>query len=172
MPIEVERKFLVNDDGWRACCSKSERLKDGLVAASADRKVRVRIYEGRATITIKSKRRHAVRLEFEYEIPIVDAEEILALCGPFRLEKQRHYVDYDGYSWVIDEYEGLLAGKVIAEIELDDEHKDIPLPKWIGTEVTHDPEYSKIRMLTSHLYQDHDLRETMLHKCVLCYSGL
>jgi CYTH domain-containing protein len=172
MPIEIERKFLVISDSWRASCSKTERLKDGLVAASADRKVRVRIYADKATITIKSKRDRQIRLEYEYQIPIADAEELLSICDPFKVEKRRHYVNYAGYSWVIDEYEGLLSGTVIAEIELDDPHSNVPLPDWVGAEVTNDPAYGKIRMLTSQLSRADNSDSNMLHKCVLCYSGL
>jgi adenylate cyclase len=172
MAIEIERKFLVNGDSWRSLCWKTERLRDGLIAASADRKVRVRLYAEKATITIKSKRDHAVRLEYEYQIPFPDAEELFELCGPFKVEKIRHYVEYQSYSWIIDEYSGALSGIVIAEIELDHANSKIPLPNWIGSEVTNDPEYRKVRMLTSRLSHRDNSNPQSLHKCILCYSGL
>ena len=152
MAIEIERKFLVADQGWRNLATKSQRLRDGLIAHSDGHKVRVRIYQDRATLTVKSIPTASVRTEFEYEIPGADAEELLAHhCSLPVLEKIRHYVPYQGFTWEIDVYEGLLGGVIIAEVELA--HADIPLPipGWIGREVTSDPAYRKFNMVQARL---------------------
>jgi adenylate cyclase len=163
MATEIERKFLVADASWRAAAFRSERLVDGLVAAAEGRKVRVRLYEDRAPLPIKSPRDGLKRAEFEYEIPIADATELIAKhCGEKVLVKTRHYVEHMGFIWQIDEYQGLLQGVVIAEIELDSETDDAPLPGWIGREVTYDPDYRKINMLNARLARLSEPREARL----------
>lgn len=148
MPQEIERKFLVRNDAWRQHVDWSEHLRDGILAASDGRKVRVRLYENRATLTVKSRQEHGRRAEFEYEIPRDHAEEMLAShCGTSILEKTRHYVPFNGLTWEIDLYEGLLAGIVLAEVELDRIDRDVPLPEWVGEEVTDRPEYKKSAMV-------------------------
>ncbi len=150
MATEIERKFLLENSSWRAAAYKRERLVDGLVAASDGRKVRVRLYEDRATLAIKSARKGLKRAEFEYEIPLADATELVAKhCGEKVLAKTRHYVEHMGYIWEIDEYVGLLEGVVIAEVELDTEDDHVPLPPWIGREITYDPNYRKINLLNA-----------------------
>jgi adenylate cyclase len=150
MPVEIERKFLLTNDGWRSSVVRSERLRDGLVAATDGRKVRVRLYENRATLTVKSKQEHGRRAEFEYEVPRADAEEMLALyCGTNILEKIRHYVIFAGNTWEIDVYEGLLDGIILAEVELDRIDQELSLPEWVGEEVTGRPEFKKINMLSA-----------------------
>jgi CYTH domain-containing protein len=144
MALEIERKFLVVDDAWRAGCVRAERLIDGLLATSKGRKVRVRIYGDRATLAIKTRRKGRVREEFEYEIPLPDAQRLLANeCGDNILVKTRHYVPHSGFTWEIDVYEGVLAGVVIAEIELPTAQTEPPLPRWVGREVSDDPLYRK-----------------------------
>lgn len=148
MPLEIERKFLVRNDTWRRSVIRSERLHDGLVAASDGRKVRVRLYERRATLTVKSRPERGRRAEFEYEIPYDHAEEMLAShCSGNTLEKIRHHVPFEGLNWVIDVYAGLLAGVVLAEIELDHVDQVVPLPEWAGEEVTGRSEFKKVEML-------------------------
>ncbi|MGJ0391639.1 MAG: CYTH domain-containing protein [Methylocystis sp.] len=150
MATEIERKFLLEDGSWRAAAYKRELLVDGLVAASDGRKVRVRLYEDRATLTIKNSRDGLKRTEFEYEIPLADATELIAKhCGEKVLAKIRHYVEHMGFIWEIDEYVGLLEGVVIAEVELDSEDDHVPLPAWIGREITYDPDYRKINLLNA-----------------------
>lgn len=152
MAVEIERKFLVVGDAWRPAASRRERLRDGLIAASDGRKVRVRLYEGRATLAVKSKRHGGVRAEFEYDIPVRDAEELLAQhCGPYVVEKVRHSLRFQDFAWDVDEYEGLLRGVVIAEIELRSTQREIPLPDWVGAEITDNPDYRKINMLNAAL---------------------
>lgn len=152
MPVEIERKFLVAGDAWRAAAHRRERLIDGLVVAAGGKKVRARIYENRATLTIKGERVGFTRAEFEYEIPAAEALELIRdHCGERVVVKTRHYVRHEGHEWQVDEYEGLLAGVVIAEIELDDAGEYVPLPLWIGAEVTDDPAYRKINLLNERL---------------------
>ena len=147
MATETERKFLLADDGWRTQCVRSERLRDGLIAITGNRKVRVRIYAERATLTVKAKTGQSSDAEYEYEIPLADAEELLAShCDGNLLSKVRHYVPFKGFMWEIDVYEGLLSGVMLAEVELQGEDVEVPLPPWVGEEVTGRPEYKKINM--------------------------
>jgi adenylate cyclase len=117
-----------------------------LIAASDGRKVRVRIAGDLATIVIKGPRSGIVRPEFEYEIPLADAERILASCGERTLEKQRFFVEGAGAVWHVDVYCGLLQGTVLAEVELKDETQQLLIPGWVGREVTGDPSYRRVNM--------------------------
>jgi adenylate cyclase len=147
-PVEIERKFLIIDDEWRQLAVRSVKLRDGLIAAYKDRKVRVRIAGGDiATIAIKGPRIGIVQAEFEYEIPIVDAEKMLStMCQDDTLEKERFFVEDAGGTWHVDVYSGILQGVVIAEIELRHESQELILPRWIGKEVTGDSFFKKINM--------------------------
>jgi len=146
-PVEIERKFLVSNGEWRRCAVGSVNIRDGLIAASEGRKVRVRISGDVATIVIKGPRTGLVRPEFEYVIPLADAERILgSICSDDTLEKQRFFVEDAGAMWHVDVYCGLLQGVVIAEVELKDEAQELLLPGWVGKEVTGDPLYRKINM--------------------------
>jgi CYTH domain-containing protein len=118
-----------------------------LIAAYHGRKVRVRIFGDIATVAIKGPRTGIVRPEFEYEVPITDAERMLsAICGDDALEKKRFFVEDAGATWHVDVYDGILNGVVIAEIELKQETQAPTLPSWVGKEVTGDPVYKKINM--------------------------
>jgi CYTH domain-containing protein len=151
MAIEIERKFLVANDGWRRNCCRTERIRDGLIAREGDRKVRVRISGDRATLAVKAKLGGIRDAEFEYEIPKTDAEELLsAHCGS-SLTKTRHHVPCSGYTWHVDVYEGLLEGVILAEVELPSADVDVPLPDWIGKEVTGTAEYKKRNLLAARL---------------------
>jgi CYTH domain-containing protein len=147
-PVEIERKFLVATDDWRHSIVRSVHIRDGLIAVYKDRKVRVRIADAVATIAIKGPRSGIARAEYEYEIPVADAEDILStICHDDMVEKQRFFVQEAGALWQIDVYGGLLHGVVIAEIELKQEFQQLQLPKWIGKEVTGDLSYRKINMV-------------------------
>lgn len=144
---EIERKFLVAHDGWKSAVGKSARIRDGLVATTSGRKTRVRIIDDRATIAIKGEHKGLGRSEFEYSIPISDAEEILTtMCDDHVLEKVRHHVPHGGLVWEIDVYDGLLKGVTIAEVELDRPDRVVELPDWVGDEITGDLRYSKASM--------------------------
>jgi CYTH domain-containing protein len=147
MSLEIERKFLVAHDGWKASVTRMARITDGLVSMSNGRKTRVRIADGHATLTVKGQHRGPARSEFEYPIPVSDAEEILrTMCDDRVLEKTRHYVPHGSLTWEIDVYAGLLEGVVIAEVELDRVGRVLELPDWIGREVTGNASYTKVRM--------------------------
>ena len=141
MAIEIERKFRVINEDWRIGATGT-RFRQGYLVASPERSVRVRVAGTEATLTIKGRAQGAVRAEFEYAIPLADAETMLAtLCEPPMIEKTRWLCEWQGYVWEVDEFAGDNAGLVIAEVELTHALEQPPLPPWVGVEVTHDPRY-------------------------------
>jgi len=150
MPVEIERKFLVATDAWKRDIRASEYLRDGLIARFGEGKVRVRLTESSAWLTIKGPRKGISRLEFEYEIPRSHAEHMLqTLCQGDILEKVRHTVPFDGLDWKIDSYAGSLSGYVFAEVELEHPHQQLKLPPWVGEEVTNNPRFRKRALLAA-----------------------
>jgi len=142
MGREIERKFLLSSDDWRSAARGSEHLRQGYLVAERGRSVRVRIAGERAALTIKGETQGATRPEFEYAIPVEDAEAMLdGLCLRPVIEKVRHRVEHDGHVWEIDEFGGEHEGLVVAELELDAESESFARPEWIGDEVTDDPRY-------------------------------
>jgi adenylate cyclase len=134
-PVEIERKFLVANDDWRRSAVHSVSIRDGLIAAYQGRKVRVRISGEIATIAIKGPRTGIVRPEFEYEIPIADAQRMLStICGDDTLEKERFFVEEARATWHVDVYGGILNGIVIAEIELKQETEQLIMLGWQGSD--------------------------------------
>ena len=148
MPLEIERKFLVIDNSWRKE-SEGELYRQGYLSSVKDRVVRVRVAGSRAFLTIKGPSNGAARLEFEYEIPVEEADEMLdKLClRPF-IEKYRYKVGYGGLVWEIDEFIGENTGLVLAEIELTDPAQEIEIPEWIGREVTGEAKYYNVNLVT------------------------
>ena len=141
MGIEIERKFLLKSEGWRGL-GQPTLMRQGYLVADPVRTVRVRIEGERAVITIKSKSTGASRGEWEYEIPVPDAAELLErLCEQPLVEKVRHRIEHAGHTWEVDEFQGENAGLVVAEIELGSEDEAFDTPDWIGQEVTGDPRY-------------------------------
>jgi adenylate cyclase len=153
MAREIERKFLLQTDAWRAAVERSEAMSQGYLAGTEDASVRVRVAGTSAALNIKSGGLVASRLEFEYAIPAADARELLALCAPPLIEKTRHYVPAGALMWEIDEFHGANEGLIVAEIELDDEHQFFARPAWLGREVTEHERYYNVR-LVSHPYRD------------------
>lgn len=148
-PVEIERRFLVVNDGWKTNTRHSEHLRDGLVARFGEGKVRIRVGDSQASLTIKGPRIGLTRQEFEYEIPRAHAEQMLhTLCaaGPM-LEKIRHTVPFGGLNWTIDVYMGELAGLIFAEVELLQANQPFELPPWAGEEVTNNPRFRKHALL-------------------------
>jgi len=149
MGVEIERKFLLANEGWRGQ-GHPTLMRQGYLVADPVRTVRVRIEGERAVITIKGKSTGASRGEWEYEIPVPDAIELLdGLCEQPQVEKIRHRIAHAGHTWEVDEFLGLNAGLVVAEIELGAEDEAFAKPDWIGAEVTGDKRYynsSLIRM--------------------------
>ncbi|KAB1088025.1 CYTH domain-containing protein [Neorhizobium galegae] len=152
MAKEIERKFLVKSDGWRSEVSSSSDFLQAYVASGDDRSVRVRIMDGkRAKLTIKIGRELLARDEFEYEIPLADAEEMANAAVGIVLEKTRHEVRHGGYTWEVDVYDGAYKGLVVAEVEIEDEGALPDIPDWIGGEITGDRRYSNMVMATEDL---------------------
>lgn len=150
MVLEIERKFLVRDESWRGQCTRQQEIRDGLIAVANSRKVRVRICDQRATLTVKSKTESLANAEFEYEIPLADAEELLAQhCLRGELAKTRYIVPYGQHMWQVDVYKGILEGVILAEVELPSETAELMLPPWVGREVTGNPDYKKINMVNA-----------------------
>ncbi|MGG5822645.1 CYTH domain-containing protein [Falsiroseomonas sp. HW251] len=146
MGIEIERKFLVANAAWRAeTRGVGTPMRQGYLAAGgrAQPSVRVRLAGDRAFLTVKGPG-GKVRAEFEYPIPAPDAEGMLALSPLAVLSKTRWEVEHEGHLWTVDEFHApaALDGLVLAEVELDSEEVDPPLPSWLGAEVTDDPRYS------------------------------
>ena len=139
MATEIERKFLVTGDAWRH--APADAVAQGYLNRDKQRTVRVRIARGAAWLTIKGANRGAVRAEFEYGIPVTEAEQLLALCDGPLVRKLRRVIEHDGATWEVDEFLGDNAGLVVAEIELAREDQPFTRPPWLGDEVTHDPRY-------------------------------
>lgn len=140
MGVEIERKFLVKDDSWRS--GSGVLYRQGYLSRHRERTVRVRIAGEKAYLTIKGLTTGATRKEYEYEIPIGDAEEMLdQLCEKPLIEKKRYQVCVAELVFEVDEFLGANQGLVVAEVELTHETQQIPVPDWLGTEVTGDPRY-------------------------------
>ncbi len=145
MATEIERKFLVRGNAWRADVSRSILMDQGYLGGEAC-SVRVRIEDDAAMLNIKSRTAGASRLEFEYPIPRGDADEMLTrLAGP-RVTKTRHHVRVDGTLFEIDEFAGANAGLIVAEVELDHVDSDFPRPLWLGRQVTDDVRFYNLRL--------------------------
>jgi CYTH domain-containing protein len=144
--VEIERKFLLVSDDWKAGVVRTRFLKDGLLARFGEGKVRIRHGGDGAWVTIKGPRTGISRAEFEYEIPLKQAEEILLICELPHIEKIRHTVPYCGLIWMVDIHQGPLAGIEFAEVELEHPEQSVTLPPWVGEEVTHDPRYRKANL--------------------------
>ena len=143
MGVEIERKFLVRSESWRSAVMSSSLLRQGYLSSNAKATVRVRSTDdASAVITLKGQAQGIVRSEFEYPIPIEDARELLALAAPHVIEKRRHIVPFEGLVWEVDVFEGRHAGLVLAEVELDSQWQSVPLPDWVGQEVSQDDRYN------------------------------
>lgn len=140
MGVEIERKFLPAGDGWRAL-GQPLVLRQGYLSSDPARVVRVRVEGDQAYLTIKGRSVGATRGEWEYPIPLADANELLALCEQPLVEKFRRKIEFAGNVWEVDEFLGANQGLVVAEIELASEHQPFDKPDWIGAEVTHDRRY-------------------------------
>lgn len=154
MGVEIERKFLLRSDAWRPAVERSERIAQGyLVGAEALRagltraSVRVRRAGERAWLNIKSAQLGIERAEYEYPVPLADAEALLASLCDGVLEKFRHIVTVDGVVFEIDEFLGDNAGLVVAEVELDAPDAAFPRPDWLGREVSELGRYYNVNLI-------------------------
>ncbi|MBW3549998.1 MAG: CYTH domain-containing protein [Proteobacteria bacterium] len=160
MPIEIERKFLVTGEGWRAAAHKVVPMAQGylndLAAMDAQAEgrsamkasVRVRIAGDAAFLNLKSRELGHTRQEFDYPIPLQDARDLLGLSVGGLIDKRRHYVEHAGHLWEVDEFLGANAGLVVAEIELVSADAVFERPDWVGTEVTDCARYYNLALAT------------------------
>ena len=150
MAQEIERKFLLTSDAWRAQVTRSTRMAQGYLTrldGELRASVRVRLAGDSAWLNLKSLSLGISRLEYEYPIPLTDAEEILQhLCVDGRIEKTRHYIPHGDFLWEIDEFWGENAGLIVAEIELPTVDTVVALPEWIGAEVTDNARYYNVAL--------------------------
>ncbi|HEX4853804.1 CYTH domain-containing protein [Arenimonas sp.] len=153
MGIEIERKFRVVGEGWRAQAVRSVRIAQGYINDMAalregrqNASVRVRIAGDQAFLNLKSRELGTTRQEFDYPVPVADAEALLALCVGGRIDKVRHYVEVEGHTFEVDEFRGDNAGLVVAELELESAGQAYPRPGWLGQEVTEELRYYNLAL--------------------------
>jgi adenylate cyclase len=141
MAIEIERKFLVKGNEWRSL-GIGQVYRQGYITTVNSTTVRIRIVGDRGYLTIKGKTNGIARSEFEYPIPLEDAQIMLdTLCDRPLIEKIRYKIQLGDLLWEVDEFLGENEGLIIAEVELDDVNRTIELPDWIAREVSGDRKY-------------------------------
>ncbi|MGJ5630903.1 CYTH domain-containing protein [Nostoc sp. CALU 1950] len=141
MAKEIERKYLVRGNSWRGL-AEGIVYRQGYIATQDKGTVRIRIVGEKSYLTIKGPNIKYSRLEFEYPIPLEDAQEMLeTLCERPFIEKIRYKIELGGLIWEIDEFDGVNKGLILAEVELSDENQQFELPTWIGEEVSDDFRY-------------------------------
>ncbi len=143
MGIEIERKFLIKRGAVLPEPEKILSIRQGYLRKGSGMSVRIRICNDKGYLTIKGPKEGSSlsRMEYEYEIPIGDAHELLSLCREGIIVKQRLLINVEGVTWEVDRFEGENAGLLLAEVELANESVDVPIPVWVGEEVTGQPEY-------------------------------
>jgi adenylate cyclase len=151
--IEIERKFRVVGEGWRAQAVKSVRMAQGYIndmealrEARQNASVRVRIAGDQAFLNLKSRELGRSRQEFDYPIPVADAASLLRLCVGGLIDKVRHYIPQDGLTWEVDEFAGDNAGLVVAELELPTVDAAFGRPDWLGREVTEEQRFYNLAL--------------------------
>lgn len=156
MATEIERKFLIKTDGWRDAVISETRLVQGYLVSQPGLTLRVRIAGGQAMLTLKGATSGISRAEYEYPIPLADAEAMLAtlVVGP-TIEKTRHCVRHGAHVWELDIFAGANAGLALAEIELGSPDEPFEHPAWAGAEVSDDPRYYNAN-LVRHPFRDWD----------------
>lgn len=152
MPLEIERKFLVNTEKW-APKVQGTLLVQAYLSVDPNPTVRVRIAGEKAFLTIKGRTKTISRPEFEYEVPIEEAQEMMKLAISFPVEKIRYEVMHEGFLWEVDVFSGKNSGLVIAELELESENQAFPRPDWLSDEVSGDVKYYN-SYLSEHPFQE------------------
>ncbi len=148
MATEIERKFLLKDDSWMQSVHDKDEIRQAYLSNKGPASVRVRIFGKQANINIKSRTIGISRAEYEYPIPLIDAEAImLSLCGDRQISKTRHYLRFAGHLWEIDVFSGDNQGLTVAEIELEREDEKFTKPDWLGAEVTSEERYYNVALL-------------------------
>jgi len=141
MGIEIERKFLVRGNSWRNL-ARGVRYRQGYIFASREKTVRVRVDGSSGSLTIKAGSKGIVRKEFEYEIPLSEADELLdQVCERPIIEKNRYTIEHDGLTWEVDEFFGENSGLIVAEVELERLDQSFSRPEWVDREVSGDSRY-------------------------------
>lgn len=156
MAEEIERKFLVAGDEWRALSRESRDMRQFYLVAAEDRSLRVRIKGSNALLTIKLGKQARMRHEYEYPLSPEDARKMEDFAVGRVIEKTRHLVPHRGYTWEVDVFSGQLAGLVVAELETPDEVADEALPSWIGREVTGVAAYYNAALAMNGLPETHE----------------
>ncbi|WP_269790543.1 CYTH domain-containing protein [Stenotrophomonas sp. Iso1] len=153
MGIEIERKFLVTNDAWRAAAHAVVPMAQGYIndmaamdSGTQKASVRVRIQGQDAYLNIKSRELGHTRQEFDYPVPVSEARELLALCVGGLIDKRRHMVSHGGLLWEVDEFLGDNAGLVVAEVELESAEQRFDTPDWAGAEVTDELRYYNLAL--------------------------
>jgi len=143
MGLEIERKFLIQKKEFKKFCHKKKHIIQGFLNSNKNRIVRVRIIDNEGFITIKgiSDKSGTTRFEWEKNIPLKEAKELMNLCEKGIIEKIRHYHTFGGNIFEIDEFLGTNEGLIVAEIELNDKSQDFLKPDYLGEEVTNDKKY-------------------------------
>jgi CYTH domain-containing protein len=146
MAIEIERKFLVIGDSWRSL-AEGQVYRQGYIPTQDKTTVRIRVVGSQGYLTIKGQSTGMTRAEYEYPIPVTDAETILqTLCHPPLIEKIRYCIPLENVIWEVDEFTGENQGLILAEVELEEEQQTVTLPDWVGVEVTQDARYYNVNL--------------------------
>lgn len=141
MGLEIERKFLVKDESWKELVEQTHSITQGYLNLDPKRNVRVRVKNQKGYLTIKGITEGISRQEFEYEVPLKDAKELLSLCEGNIIDKKRHTIRFDKLVWEIDEFFGAHKGLLLAELELENERQTFVKPSFVGKEVSSNEEY-------------------------------
>ncbi|MDR0988501.1 MAG: CYTH domain-containing protein [Prevotellaceae bacterium] len=155
MPQEIERKFLVISEEYKLKAYSHSHIVQGYICRTSGKTVRIRIRNGKGYLTIKGASDAAgiSRYEWEHELSITEAQELMQLCDPGVIDKTRYLVRYGTHTFEVDEFDGANAGLVIAEVELQSENEPFEIPNFIGREVTGDRRYYNAQ-LTIHPYSE------------------
>lgn len=146
--MEIERKFLVDKEKWALVEKPApKQIVQAYLVNTPDKTVRVRIKGDKGFITIKGATIGITRSEFEYEIPLDDAKQLIAQFAEKVIDKQRYEINVGNHLWEIDEFHGKLEGFILAEIELESEDEKFALPEWVTTDVSTDPEYFNSKLI-------------------------
>lgn len=147
MGKEIERKFLVKDFSFKEDAFRSDFIKQGYISVLPEKSVRIRIKNKQAFLTIKGKTTGFTRAEFEYEIPLHDAQQMLEMFCDTIIDKERFFIKHDEFTWEVDVFYGDNEGLVLAEIELNSEKTSFETPDWAGKEVTGDVKYYNANLI-------------------------
>src|SRR5688572_15500046 len=143
MGLEIERKFLVDKTLWQQVKpEKSVLMKQAYLSVDPAKTIRIRIAGDTGFITIKGMTQGISRQEFEYEIPVSDANKLIDNFTSEAIEKIRHYVTFESKLWEVDEFKSLNEGLMVAEIELNSENETFEKPEWVLNDVTSDQKYA------------------------------